>query len=158
MAMHPCPRCKMLIPAGMQYCEDCRPVAEAQAAESMKRKRVFRQRAANRRSSAKRPKDDVYTFYRSTAWRRTSRACLQAAEYRCAAQLPGCAGTACEVHHIQPVRSSEGWARRLDPDNLMPVCAACHIRLEPRQRKPAPQVVDLRKLIDTSRGGQNSVE
>lgn len=157
MAMHPCPRCRTLIPTGMQYCEDCRPVAEAQAAEAMERKRAYRVRAANRRYNAQRPKDDVYSFYRSKAWRSTSRACLQAAEYRCAARLPGCAGTACEVHHIQPVRSPEGWALRLDPGNLMPVCTACHMRLEPRQRKPTPQVIDLRKLAKTPRGGQNSM-
>ena len=38
MALHPCPRCKRLVPVGVSYCEACRPEAEAQAQEAIERR------------------------------------------------------------------------------------------------------------------------
>ena len=35
MAVHPCPRCKRLIPVGVPYCPDCKPIAEAQSTEAI---------------------------------------------------------------------------------------------------------------------------
>lgn len=63
-------------------------------------------------------------FYASTAWQ------------NCRAQAlsshPSCAvcpdALATDVHHVKPL--SVAWALRLDPQNLMPVCARCHSRIE----------------------------
>lgn len=30
------------------------------------------------------------------------------------------------THHIKPIRTQEGWDRRLDPGNLVGLCAKCH--------------------------------
>jgi 5-methylcytosine-specific restriction endonuclease McrA len=72
------------------------------------------------------------SFYRSAAWRRMSQAKLAAVEYKCEAKLPGCTGLAVEVHHIKPIQTPEGWALRLDADNLRAVCVHCHNRAHKR--------------------------
>ncbi len=61
-------------------------------------------------------------FYHSKAWKDLSRAVLAKADYKCAL----CGGLAVEVHHIREIRTD--WDKRLDPDNLMPLCTACHNR------------------------------
>lgn len=145
MAVHPCPRCKRMVPVGVPYCTDCRPLAEAQAEEARRRKLEYKQRQYNRAYNAKRPAD-ISAFYRSKEWRNTSRAYLQRIGYQCEAKQTGCQRLACEVHHIKPIRTPDGWEHRLDADNLMGVCTACHNRLEPRSGKPTPGVIDLHKI------------
>ena len=125
MAVHPCPRCKRLIPVGVQYCEACRPVAEAQAQEAMDRKRAYKQAKYNQAYNRRR--DPKYLqFYRGKDWRTLSRAYLQSVNYRCEAKLDGCTGLAVEVHHKQAIQTPEGWERRLDWHNLEAVCTSCH--------------------------------
>lgn len=62
MALHPCPRCGMLIPLGLAYCDVCRPIAEQQAREAMARKADQRKRrynaAYNRRRDPDGPEPD----------------------------------------------------------------------------------------------------
>ena len=147
MALHPCPRCKKLIPVGVQYCDDCKPVAEAQAAEAVERRRAYKVAKYNKEYNRRR--DPKYlTFYRSKDWKVTSRAKLQACSYKCEAKLDGCKGLAVEVHHIKPLKTEEGWDRRLDWDNLMGVCIACHNVLDGKtfKKKNEPGVIDMRTI------------
>lgn len=159
-ALHPCPRCKRMIPVGVQYCPDCRPVAEAQAKAAIERRQEYKRKQAAKRYNARRdPKYQI--FYRSKDWRTLSRAKLQAARYRCEAKLPGCTGIACEVHHKQPIQLQEGWDRRFDWDNLEAVCTACHNGRHPGKfrRGNSSGVLDLRQIqreLGHPGGGSNS--
>lgn len=147
MALHPCPRCKTLIPVGVQYCEACRPLADAQAQEAMERKRAYKSKQYAKQYNARR--DPKYlTFYRSKDWRLLSRTYLQRAGYKCQAKLEGCKGLAVEVHHIKPIQTPEGWDLRLDWDNLEAVCTACHnARHGGRWKKgKSDGVVDMREI------------
>lgn len=147
MALHPCPRCRQLIPVGVQYCDNCRPAAEAQAAEAIERRRAYKVAKYNKEYNRRR--DPKYlTFYRSKDWKVTSRAKLQACSYKCEAKLDGCKGLAVEVHHIKPLKTPEGWDQRLDWDNLMGVCIACHNVLDGKtfKKKNEPGVIDLRTI------------
>lgn len=147
MALHPCPRCGMLIPLGLAYCDVCRPIAEQQAREAMARKADQRKRRYN--AAYNRRRDPKYlTFYRSKDWRRTSRAKLQTVGYDCEAQLDGCTGLAVEVHHIEPIQTPGGWDRRLDWSNLEAVCPACHNARHPGRwkNKKSPGVIDIKTI------------
>lgn len=147
MAVHPCPRCKRLVPVGVSYCDDCKPIAEAQAAEAMERRRAYKQARYN--SAYNKRRDPKYlTFYRSKEWKLLSRTKLQDCGYKCEAGLDGCKGLAVEVHHTQPIRTPEGWEARLEWDGLMGVCVACHNILDGKtfKRKDEPGVIDMRKL------------
>lgn len=147
MALHPCPRCKSLIPVGVQYCDACRPVAEAQAAEAAERRQTYRRAKYNREYNKRR--DPKYLqFYRSKEWRLLSKTKLQSCGYRCEAKLEGCTRLAVEVHHVQPIKTDDGWDQRLDWDNLMGVCICCHNILDGKtfKRKSEPGVIDLKTL------------
>ena len=147
MALHPCPRCKLLIPVGIAYCDDCRPVAEAQAAEAIERRRAYRRAKYNKAYNQRR--DPKYgRFYNSQDWRTLSRTKLQDCGYKCEAKLEGCQRLAVEVHHREPIKTPEGWDKRLDWDNLMGVCIACHNVLDGKtfKRKETPGVIDLNTL------------
>ena len=159
-AYHPCPRCKRMIPVGVQYCDSCRPVAEAQAAEAIQHRQDYKRKQAARRYNARR--DPKYqAFYRSKDWKKLSRAKLQAAHYRCEAKLPGCTGIACEVHHKQPIQTQEGWDRRFEWDNLEATCSACHNGRHPNKFKGRvnSDILDLRTVereLKGPGGGSNS--
>lgn len=147
MAVHPCPRCKRLIPVGVSYCQDCKPIAEAQAAEAIERRQAYK-RATYNRAYNKRRDSKYLAFYRSKEWRLLSRAKLQACGYRCEAGLSGCTKLAVEVHHIAPIQTEDGWERRLDWDNLEGLCTSCHNGRHPEKlrRKSEPGVIDLAEL------------
>lgn len=143
----PCPRCKRLVPYGWNYCPDCKPIAEAEIEEAKARKAEYRRKQSNRKYNSRR--DPKYTkFYSSKPWRATSKAKLQASGYQCQARLSGCQGIACEVHHIQPIQTPEGWDRRLDWDNLEALCTACHNGRHPEKlkRRQDDGVIDMRTL------------
>ena len=145
MAVHPCPRCKRLIPVGVSYCEACRPVAEALAAEAIERRQAFKRAKYN--STYNKRRDPKYLqFYRSKEWRLLSKSKLQSCGYKCQAKLEGCKGLAVEVHHVKPIKTQEGWEARLEWDNLMGVCVACHNVLDGKnfKRKAEPGVIDLK--------------
>lgn len=147
MAVHPCPRCGAMIPVGVNYCTDCKPIAEAQAAEAIERRQAYK-RAKYNKAYNKRRDPKYLTFYRSKAWKLTSRSKLQDVEYKCEARLNGCTGLAVEVHHRVPIQTPEGWGRRLDWDNLEAVCTACHNGRHPEKfkRKNADGVIDMRAV------------
>ena len=145
--MKPCPRCKHLIPHGWSYCPDCKPIAEAEREAAKERKAKYLQKKYNQRYNSRR--DPKYlTFYRSKAWRTTSKAKLSSAGYQCEARLQGCQGIACEVHHIEPIQTPRGWDRRLEWENLEALCTACHNGRHPEKLKRMQDdgVIDLRTI------------
>ena len=152
MAYKHCPRCRALIPAGAGYCETCKPLAEAEALAAMERRYEHKRKKYNREYNQRRDPKRL-AFYRSKEWRATSKAKLSDAGYRCEARLEGCTGLAVEVHHVQPLRTPEGWARRLEWDGLQAVCINCHNILDGKtfKRREDPGVIDLRAF----RGGND---
>ena len=146
-----CPRCGKLIQHGVPYCEICAPIAEAERQAKQARRAEYLAKKYNRTYNAKRAKDDpkYRQFRNSKDWRALSRAKLQACGYKCEARLDGCHRIACEVHHIKPIKTQEGWDKRFDWDNLMGVCIACHNKLDGKtgRRKEDPNVLDLRKIV-----------
>ena len=146
-ALHPCPRCKCLIPVGVTYCDTCKPIAEEQAQEAIERRRAYKRAKYNKEYNKRR--DPKYlTFYRSKEWRLLSKTKLQSCGYKCEAGLEGCGKLAVEVHHVKPLKTDEGWEERLTWSNLMGVCIACHNVLDGKnfKRKAEPGVIDLRSL------------
>ena len=143
MTYKPCPRCKRLIPVGISYCKDCKPLAEAALQEAREHNARLRQQQYNRRRDPK-----YLTFYRSKAWRATSKSKLQSCGYKCEAKLEGCSRIACEVHHVKPLKTPEGWEKRLDWSNLLGVCIQCHNILDGKDfgRKKDDDVIDLRTI------------
>lgn len=147
MILKPCPRCRKMIPSGVPYCPDCKPIAEAERAEKAERKAAYMRKKYNKSYNSRR--DPKYlAFYRSKDWRLTSRSKLQAVGYKCEAKLQGCTGLAVEVHHIKPIQTEEGWELRLEWTNLEAVCTACHNGRHPEKFKKQedPGVIDLRKI------------
>lgn len=147
MLLKACPRCKRLIPQGLAYCPTCAPVAEAEREAAKERKAEHRRKRYNREYNRRR--DPKYAaFYNSKPWRLTSRAKLQACGYKCEAKLEGCGGLAIEVHHIKPLKTPEGWDKRLEWDNLMGVCIQCHNILDNKTFKPRKEdgVIDIRTV------------
>lgn len=145
--MKPCPRCKRMIPYGWTYCPDCKPVAEAEREAARERRAEYQRRKYNQRYNSRR--DPKYmAFYRSKAWKATSRAKLQAAGYQCEAGLQGCQGIACEVHHKKPIQTPEGWDKRLEWENLEALCTSCHNGRHPEKfkRKQDDGIIDLRNF------------
>lgn len=139
----PCPRCKRMIPAGLQYCPECAPMAAAELEQIRERNAQRKAQQYNRRRDPK-----YRSFYASTAWKAQSRARLQACGYRCEAKLEGCQGLAVEVHHIKPIQTPEGWEQRLTWENLEAVCTSCHNGRHPEKLRRATDsgVIDLRTL------------
>ena len=151
MHMKPCPRCGKLIPYGPTYCSDCAPVAAAERQEAQEHRAAQRAKKYNREYNKRR--DPKYAeFYRSKAWKMTSRSKLQSCGWKCEARLDEeCkrrARTACEVHHIKPLKTPEGWEERLEWSNLMGVCIQCHNILDGKtfKKKKDEGVIDLRTV------------
>ena len=144
MLMKPCPRCKKMMPYGPAYCQECKPLAEAET-------EAIRERNAQQKAAKyNRARDPKYrAFYNSKAWRVLSRAFLQSKGYKCTAKLSDkCQGVAVEAHHVQPIQTKEGWERRLDWENLEAVCTVCHNLRHPEKLRAATpkDVIDLRFL------------
>lgn len=148
MVIHPCPRCGAIIPVGVSYCEKCKPIAEAAAAEAIARRQAYK-RAKYNRDYNKRRDPKYLTFYRSKDWKITSRAKLQDCGYKCEAHLDDqCKRIATDVHHIKPLKTEEGWDERLEWSNLLCVCAHCHNILDGKtfKHKDDDGVIDLRRV------------
>lgn len=145
MTFKPCPRCKRLIPAGRSYCPACKPIAEAALEEAREHNARMRQRLYNRGRDTS---GKIAKFRNSKPWRMTSKSKLQACGYKCEAKLEGCGRYACEVHHIKPLKTPEGWERRLDWSNLMGVCIQCHNILDGKTfgKRKDDDVIDLRTI------------
>lgn len=149
--MKACPRCRKLIPHGLAYCETCAPIAEAERQAKQARRAEYLTKKYNQRYNNKRAQDDpkYRQFRNSKEWKQLSRAKLQDCGYKCEAQLEGCQRIACEVHHVIPIKTPEGWGRRYDWDGLQGVCIVCHNILDGRhgKKKNDPNVLDMREIM-----------
>jgi len=150
--LKPCPRCKRLIPVGWTYCPDCKPIADAEREKNKERNLELIRAKQNKLYNKKRKQEDpkYKQFRNSKAWKETSRAKLDSCEWKCESGIsPNCTGLACEVHHIEPLKTPEGWNRRLDWSNLMGVCTAGHNILDEKnfgKKEKYKGVIDLRSL------------
>lgn len=71
-------------------------------------------------------------FYKSTAWEKCRDYILSRDLGLCQICLPTVGPVpASTVHHKEHLR--DNWERRLDPDNLISVCASCHNKLHPEK-------------------------
>ena len=142
--LKPCPRCKKLMQAGPAYCAECAPLARAELEAVREQNRTKRMQKYNRQ------RDPKYSaFYNSKAWRLTSVRKLQEVNYKCEGRLHrDCQGLACEVHHIKPIQTPEGWELRLEWSNLEALCTVCHNARHPEKFKRMNEdgVVDLRMV------------
>ena len=144
-----CPRCRKLIPHGLPYCTACAPIAEAERKAKQERKAEYLRKKYNKKYNSQR--DPKYSrFYGSKEWKALSRGKLSACGYRCEARLEGCQHIACEVHHVIPIRTPEGWEKRYDWDGLRGVCIVCHNILDGKnfKRREDPNVLDMRAIMN----------
>lgn len=151
MLLKPCSRCGKLIQYGGTYCPECKPIAIAQMEENMAKKQAYKKAKYNKGYK----RDPKYlNFYRSKAWKQTSRAKLSDVMYRCEAKLEGCTHLAVEVHHIKPIQTEEGWNERLEWSNLEAVCTSCHNRRHVNRfkRNNDPDVLDMKEIIRNTQG------
>ena len=144
MTYKPCPRCKKLIPYGLAYCPECKPIAEQAVQEKRQHNKEMRRKKYKRSYQSK-----YAVFYNSKDWRTLSKVKLERASWKCEAHIDsGCTGTAVEVHHIKPIQTEEGWNLRLDWNNLEAVCTHCHnLRHPEKLHKTESGVVDMRKFL-----------
>lgn len=71
------------------------------------------------------------SFYKSNRWKRKRELILKRDNYRCKeCSRYGKTTEAVTVHHIVPVRENE--SLRLDNNNLISLCNACHNRMHDR--------------------------
>jgi 5-methylcytosine-specific restriction endonuclease McrA len=63
---------------------------------------------------------ETMQFYNSSIWRKTSKQVLLANNYVCAV----CGGEATMTDHIVSVKKD--WSKRLEWDNLQPICKTCN--------------------------------
>jgi 5-methylcytosine-specific restriction protein A len=143
-----CPRCRKLIPHGLPYCTACAPIAEAERMAKQERKAEYLRKKYNKKYNSQR--DPKYSrFYGSKEWKQLSRGKLSACGYKCEAKLEGCQHIACEVHHVIPIKTPEGWEKRYDWDGLRGVCIVCHNILDGKnfKKKQDPSVLDMREII-----------
>jgi 5-methylcytosine-specific restriction endonuclease McrA len=69
-------------------------------------------------------------FRAAWEWKRLSYEARQKADWKCQAwgcHADGKKGAKIVCDHIRPIRSAEGWARRLDPNNLQVLCNDCNM-------------------------------
>lgn len=117
MLLKSCGRCGKLIPYGISYCSECRPIVEAER----EARRLESKRESDRRYNKTR--DPKYVrFYNSIEWRTLSAKYTQDKGYRC----ERCGKFATQVHHKQAIQTPRGWDRRLDYTNLELLCTQCH--------------------------------
>ena len=105
----------MPVGKGASLCMEC---ASADS-KSRARERDFAKEYAKRRES----ENPIYRkFYRSREWTLLSQRYAHDAGYLC----EECGGIGTDVHHIVPIQTDEGWARRFDWSNLRLLCVRCH--------------------------------
>ena len=133
MLLKACNRCGNLIPYGAAYCDECRPIIEANRAAYIEASK----KASNKRYNKTRDKKYIQ-FHNSSAWRMLSAKYTQDKGYKCEV----CGKIATEVHHKQAIQTESGWTRRLDYDNLELLCVECHNKRHNRFRRRERQSKD----------------
>lgn len=118
MLLKSCAHCGALIPYGRRYCATCEPIMQAKRAEYIAKRRA----KYDKKYDVTRRDPKYYDFYHSPAWRALAAAYMAQRGYRC----ERCGKIAEQVHHRVPIKTPEGWARRLDDTNLELLCIACH--------------------------------
>lgn len=113
-----CRRCKKIIKYPNTYCEVCKEIKDKEKEEVNKKY----SKEANKKYNKKR--DPKYTkFYNSPDWKiRLAPKYMADKGYKCEV----CGAIASEVHHKIPIKTDEGWERRLDYNNLKALCLDCH--------------------------------
>ena len=71
-------------------------------------------------------------FYATTQWKRVRKAVLMREPMCRQCALEGVMKEADLVHHVEEIRSPNGWDKRLSVDNLEPICYAHHNQEEHR--------------------------
>ena len=117
MLLKSCGRCGKLIPYGLSYCSDCKPIVDA---EREARRAEYNRKANKRYNQTRDPK--YIRFYNSNDWRTLAMKYTQDKQYRC----ERCGRIATQVHHIKAIQTDDGWNHRLDYDNLELLCVDCH--------------------------------
>ena len=122
----PCAACGAIVPdIGRSRCARCEAeYCDLRAAERSK------SRDGHAEYVRRKEREDpaMAAFYRSKWWRMLSRQYEVDAGHVC--EECGAVGT--DVHHVVPIDTPEGWARRLDPSNLKLLCVRCHNRAHGR--------------------------
>lgn len=136
-----CTKCGKLKPVGngSRLCFEC---SESEKAARV-RKRDYKQEY-QRRIETEDPK--YKRFYKSKQWRMTSLGYSVGAKHKCEmdhgrnCKLTGgekcekCLGIGTDVHHIEPIKTPEGWKRRFDESNLELLCVCCHNCRHPEKK------------------------
>lgn len=130
MLLKSCNKCGALVPYGIKHCDKCREIAQ----QEDKDRQAESKRRSDKRYNQKRNKKTVQ-FYRSIEWRMLAARYTQDKLYKC--EECGAIGT--QVHHIKPIQTPEGWAMRLDYNNLKLLCNRCHNKQHDRFVKKHPQ-------------------
>lgn len=102
-----CNKCGALTPYPNTYCDKCRN----QLPNKKENDKHYDKHRRNKVND---------TFYHSKEWKHTSAYVLAKNNYQCAE----CGKIATEVHHI--IELNKDWSKRLDIDNLLPLCTSCH--------------------------------
>ena len=112
-----CPMCRKPMPYGKIYCNDCS---------------ALNVRSKKHAIEYNRSRDKKYSsFYNSAAWKRLCAKKLSDCNYQCEiCRGKGIIKIAEDIHHKMPIKKD--WDKRLDYDNLLAVCVACHNRIEPK--------------------------
>ena len=129
MLIKPCAKCSIMIPYGRSHCPTCEEIVKAEREMYQAKRKKARDRVYNRKRDPK-----YMRFYASGDWRRTSKAKMVEANYKCET----CGSIAAEVHHIKPIQTPEGWEQRLEWSNLAALCIKCHNRAHKRWGKNRP--------------------
>jgi len=110
------------------YC----PIHQQQAEQRRQQQRAESQRRYDESKRDRRARE----FYVSPAWLAMRERILVRDHGLCQLCLrEGRITPADTVHHIVELR--EDWSRRLDPDNLVAICAACHNRVHGNRKHEA---------------------
>lgn len=131
MLMRLCPKCKTIIPATQQYCDECKPIVDEAIAE---RKKINKAKYDRNYNKYKRNKSHA-RFYQSNEWKTLRAVKLSQSGYLCErCKAKGKTVLAVDVHHIVPI--SVDWSKRLDINNLECLCVDCHNDEHNRFGKP----------------------
>lgn len=110
-------RCGKVIPYNIKVCDECKPKIEAERKQNIKHyKRTTYER------------DNKYNkFYKSKEWELSRQVAIARDHALCQDCLQDNKVTPYNtVHHITPIKTEEGWEKRLDIDNLVCLCESCH--------------------------------
>lgn len=129
--------CREIIPVGQYYCQKHQYLQKEyeekhkhwrqdqyKSMTKEQRHKYNRQVYKKRMEASKNAPHDYNRFYKTAKWVKLSRQTLQKHPICVFCQRKGIIRKADLVDHIVPIR--EDWNKRLDPENLQPLCYRCH--------------------------------